>query len=273
MNPRIRWVGAVLLLLFVVLFVQLNNIQVRQSSALSKNPLAHVSYGRTPPQPRGAILSQDLKILAYSKPAKGVELRIYPNKTAVDFGQITGYFGATGLIATQFGIEASYNSYLSQHLSSAHSLGQLASRHQVTDNVILTVPSSLQADAASLLAGHDKSEIVALDPRNGDILAMYGYPSYNPNQLAAQNQKSALAAYNRLAKQYPEPFLNAASAVPYAPGSTFKIITTSAIFDRKPALATKSWPQLQQLAIKGAASKFHNYAFATCGGPLALVLA
>ncbi|MHB8245289.1 MAG: penicillin-binding transpeptidase domain-containing protein [Acidimicrobiales bacterium] len=273
MNPRIRWVGVILLLCFGALFIQLNNIQVRQASALSRNPLAQGPPAPALAQPRGAILSANLKILAYSKKVKGGMLRVYPAATAVDFGQITGYVGATGQIATQFGIEAYYQRYLAQHQSAANTLSQLVTQHQVTDNVILTVPSTLQADAAALVKGHPGAEIVALNPRNGDILAMDGSPSYNPNALSSLNIKAALKAYNALAKQPLEPFLNLASAVPYQPGSAFKIITTSAIFDHKPKLALKRWPFATQISLPGTPLKFHNYAFENCGGPLAMILA
>ncbi|MGH9296672.1 MAG: hypothetical protein ACRDZP_01690, partial [Acidimicrobiales bacterium] len=214
MNPRIRWVGAVMLVCFALLFVQLNNIQVRQGTALSHSSLLPNPQLSTINLPRGAIFSSDHKLLAYSVPKKGMELRVYPSATATDFGQITGYFDITQ-DAYPYGIEQSYNSYLAQHESATNSLSQLLSQHEETDNVTLTVSSALQADATNLLANHPGAAIIALDPRNGAVLAMAGNPSFDPNELAQLNTKAALAAYDKLAKERPQPFVALGSALQY----------------------------------------------------------
>ena len=267
MNPRIRWVGVVLVFCFGLLFLQLNNIQIRQASALSKSSLGTKTGTATIYLSRGAIVSADDKILAYSTKVKGGYLRVYPAATATDFGQITGFFDVVSDNIT-LGIEAEYNQYLSQHESSG-----LLAQHEATDDVMLTIPSTLQADAASIVGNRAGAEIVALNPQNGDVLAMYGYPSYNPNTLSSFNSGSVLKAYNALAKQNPEPFLNLASAVPHQPGSTFKTIDTAAIYDHDPSLASKSWPFNIKISIKGAAAPFQNYGKTNCGGPLAEILA
>ncbi len=272
MNPRIRIVGVVLLACFVLLFVQLNNIQVRESSALSKNPLAETGKVSSIYLPRGAILSANDEILAYSKKVHGVERRFYPAATAVDFGQLTGYVD-TVQDAVDYGIEAEYNSYLSQHETPASSLGQLLTQHEGTDDVVLTVPTSLQEDAASILSGHRGAEIVALDPRDGDILAMYGNPSYDPNALASLDLKEVKQAYKDLSRAYPEPFITTPSAVPHPPGSTFKVIDTTAVLDHDPSLALEDWPYVSEITLPDSSSPFHNYAYETCGGVLSQILA
>lgn len=272
MNSRIRWVGFVLVALFALLFLQLNNIQIRQARALSRNPLGQVGKVATIYQPRGAIISADDKVLAYSKSVHGTQKRFYPEATAYDFGQITGYVDTTA-DAIPFGIEAEYDAELSQHLSTVSSLSGLLSQHQETDDVILTVPSTLQADAASILAGHYGAEIVALDPQNGNVLAMFGTPGYDPNSLATLDAKAANKAYAALASERLEPFVNLASAIPHQPGSTFKVMDTAAIFDHDPSLAAKNWPYEIEISIPGASQPFHNYGYNDCGGPLATILA
>jgi len=37
-----------------------------------------------------------------------------------------------------------------------------------------------------------KGAVVALDPRDGSVLAMVSFPSYDPNQLAAHDQQALL---------------------------------------------------------------------------------
>jgi peptidoglycan glycosyltransferase len=272
-NPRIRSVGIVLLLCFGLLFLQLNNIQVRQASALSKNPLVNAGQVASFYKSRGTILSADDKILAYSKKTSKGWLRVYPAATAVDFGQITGFM-PTGLATyPNFGIEAEYYRYLSQHESSVNSLNSLLTQHIETDNVVLTVSSKLQADAESLVQGKKGAEVVALDPRNGNVLAMAAWPSYNPNPVSSLDRAIAEKAYAALNKHYPNPYVNLASDLTYAPGSTFKVMDTASIFEHKPSLASRVWPMKSEISLPQTPAKFHNYASETCGGPLAEILA
>ena len=93
MDLRIRRLGLVLVACFVVLFLQLNNIQIRQAAALDRNKLNDV--GKPSPffQPRGEILSADGYRLAYSVPSadKYRYLRIYPKRTAEMFSSCLLY--------------------------------------------------------------------------------------------------------------------------------------------------------------------------------------
>lgn len=274
MNPRIRWVGFVLLACFIVLFVQLNNIQVRQAAKLSRNPLGQTSGAGAIYLPRGAILSADNKVLAYSVKSPVGQQRIYPPATAVNFGQITGAVDTTA-DAIEFGVEEEYNKYLAQHESAVNSLSSLVTQHEETDDVVLTIPTTLQADAAYLASQQKGAEIVALNPQTGAVLAMYGSPSYDPNSLASLKDggKAAAAAFKSLASQNPEPFLSLASSFTHAPGSTFKTMTTAAIFDHDPSLASKVWPEQESINIPQSSTPFHNFGYGTCGGPLAQILA
>ncbi len=66
---------------------------------------------------------------------------------------------------------------------------------------------------------------VVLDPRNGHVLAMASYPSYNDNLwVPGISQK----AYDRLVNQVGEPLENWAIDGTQPPGSTFKIATATA---------------------------------------------
>jgi len=50
-------------------------------------------------------------------------------------------------------------------------------------NIILTIDLELQKKAEEIL-GEQCGTITAMDPRNGNILAMVSYPSFNPNLFA-----------------------------------------------------------------------------------------
>ena len=77
--------------------------------------------------------------------------------------------------------------------------------------------------------------VVALNPATGAILAMASYPSYDPNQLAVHDTTKLNKVDSQLNAQNPSPLLNNATQTTLPPGSTFKIVTSSAWYTRTPA--------------------------------------
>ncbi len=76
----------------------------------------------------------------------------------------------------------------------------------------------LQEAVDNILIGHTGA-IIALDPNNGEILAMSSYPSFNPNAFISPETESQPAETS---------FFNRAAQGAYPPGSTFKPITMAA---------------------------------------------
>jgi peptidoglycan glycosyltransferase len=70
--------------------------------------------------------------------------------------------------------------------------------------------------------------VVALNPSTGAILAMASYPSYDPNQLTVENTGTAGTLVGKLSSENPSPLINNATQTTLPPGSTFKIVTSSA---------------------------------------------
>lgn len=67
---------------------------------------------------------------------------------------------------------------------------------------------------------------VLLDPSNGQVLSMASYPTYDPSELV---NGISTETWNRLnSKENHKPMLNRAINEVYAPGSTFKLVTTLA---------------------------------------------
>ena len=285
MDRRVTWVGIVLLLCFALLFLQLNNLQVKQATALNNNYLNQHLPGSTSEwkEPRGSIISADGVVLAYTRPSRGANkyyLRVYPHRTAAMFSDITGYY-ATAAEANPFGIEASYNKLLRQHESPANSLGALLDQHTETDNVYLTISEKLQAVAMQALNSAPVSfggAIVAIDPRNGDILAMYSNPSYNPNLFSVNSFTKVNALATKLNSRGAcdvsklNPLCNYATEEPEFPGSTMKVITTAAMFDHDPKLQTEKFKYRSSLPFPSS-PPLSNYGGESCGGDLALILA
>jgi peptidoglycan glycosyltransferase len=270
-NRRIRWLGFILLLCFLLLFLQLNNFQVRQAKSLVNNPDNPSNQVDVWTLPRGDIYSADGSTLAYSKPTKdsSAELRIYPQATATLFADLTGYNSVVEESNT--GLEAEYDQYLTQHSSPASTLGQLLTQHETTDDITLTVSTALQETAAAALAGRTGA-VVAIDPQTGAILAMYGNPTFNPNLFAVHDLNAVNKSYNQLLNT--GALINYATAQARAPGSTFKVIDSSAIYDQAPQLASRYFKSVSSITLPDTTGvQLYNFAGEYCGGNLAQVFA
>ena len=86
------------------------------------------------------------------------------------------------------------------------------------NDIILTLNSELQRTAYESMA-EKKGSVVAMDPRNGEILAMISMPSFNPTAISLGLSQSDFDKLNRDKKK---PLFNRATAGQYPPGSTVK---------------------------------------------------
>ena len=88
----------------------------------------------------------------------------------------------------------------------------------------LTIDLDLQIAAEEALEGKPGA-IVAMDPRNGEILAMVSRPAFDPNEFAVRITRDE---WNRLITDPGKPLLNKAIQAQLAPGSVFKVIMSTA---------------------------------------------
>ena len=280
MEKRIRWVGVVMVLLFVALFVQLNNIQVFKSNALANsqsNPRVLVNERS---QPRGDILSADGVTLASSVPTAGSSSykykRVYNPYTAVLFSQIVGYdseiYGLTG-------VEAYYNQYLESHTRPAKSLHDLLVNRTTTDDVTLTVQSHLQSQVAAALDAVDvnnsapETGAVVLNVKTGAIEAMYGNPTFDPTGLVSTDGNTEKFYWNLLNSNKGEsPLVSRAYQRGFLPGSTFKVVTSSAVYDHDPSLASINYPVMGCISVPQTPLPLCNYHQEPCGGTIQFAL-
>ena len=269
MKKRIRLMGLFLALLFSVLFLQLNRIQVLDAAKLSTAPGNSRNITNAFSHNRGAILTSDGTVIAETVPSTDIYhfQREYPQGPL--YADISGY---QSIIYGNDGIESYYNSYLTPHNSSSNSLASLFSSGQQVDNVILTISSKLQL-AAQKAFGNLRGAAVAINPSTGGILAMYSSPSYDPNLLASPSGTTEINTWNSLIKNPAQPLLARAYRRNYPPGSTFKIVTSSAVFDHNPSLATKVYPSVSSIALPDTTNRLANYAHEVCGGMIPYLLA
>jgi peptidoglycan glycosyltransferase len=273
MNRRIRAFALVSLACFGLLLLQLGNLQVRQATALQHSKYQPSAYTGGPfEQPRGEIVSSDGVVLAESIPSTSDYryFRHYPDGPL--FAGITGYYDVTGSSAP-YGMEAEYNHYLSPNTPVVHNLQGILTERTGTDSVEITVSAALQMVAAEALGSY-RGAVVAIDPRTGAILAAYSSPTYNPNKLSSTDAKAVDDYYTSLNPDTGDsPLVNGVTAQRYPPGSTFKVITTSAIFDHEPSLETFVAPEASSISLPDTVLRLHNFGYETCGGGLAVDLA
>lgn len=88
----------------------------------------------------------------------------------------------------------------------------------------LTIDIDVQKAAELAMQGKNGA-VVALDPRNGEILAMVSRPTFDPNDFAVRISGQE---WNHLVNDPDHPLLNKAIQAQLAPGSVFKIIMSVA---------------------------------------------
>ncbi len=270
MNRQIRGLGLGISILFIALFVQLNYLQVVHKTKLASNPLNRATVINSYTLPRGNIISADGVTLATSVPTKDQfkYLREYP--TGSLFEEVTGYYS---YIYGSDGAEAYYNGVLSGKSStfklptSLSGLKNLLTNTNNTQSITLTVLDKLQKAAQAGLAGRDGS-VVALNPKTGAILAMYSNPTFDPNGLVSHNPTAVQAAYKAITATPGGPLASPAYRQIFFPGSSFKIVTASAVYDHDPTLASTPQPVLTYLKLPDTTTQLHNFAGSSCGGQI-----
>jgi peptidoglycan glycosyltransferase len=274
MEKRIHRLGIFMVLCFVALFIQLNNIQVVKAHSLATSPSNPQVLAAQYSQPRGSIISSDGVVLAQSVLAPPNSLtkyqRVYPSNTATLFAQVVGF--DSSIYGNYRGVESEYNNYLTAHTKPITSLRDLLSNNTVTDNVTLTMSSKLQLQVATAInkdaPGVTGAAAVVLDPTTGAIEAMYSNPTFDPNLLVSPNSATQAKAWAALtAPHQTSPLVPDTYADVNPPGSSFKVVTTSAVLEHRPDLASKIYPSIPFIQLPDTGNPpqvLTNYASQTC---------
>lgn len=273
MNRSLRHVMVVLLACFTLLFLQLNRVQVVQAGDLQDHPANNRTVQRQFDQPRGDIVTRDGVVIATSVPAtKGSfrQQRQYPA------GEL--YAHTAGWMSFNLGAEGVEKSY-GKELAGETPEQQLTSLAGVIDpspkggSVTVTLDDKLQKTARTAL-GDRPGSVVAMDPRTGAILALWSYPSFDPNLLSTNDTAAANASYNQLRQADGNPLRPKAYRDRFFPGSTFKIVTASAALES--GRATLDQPVFEPTAeytAPGTTRAITNFSGGPCGGNLTTILA
>ncbi|HUL85328.1 MAG TPA: penicillin-binding transpeptidase domain-containing protein [Actinomycetota bacterium] len=269
MDKQIRRLGIAFVALFAVLFAQVAYVQVFAADRIANNDANAARKIRAQYSvQRGEILASDnLTVLARSVANPDTAspfryLREYPEGEL--YGQLTGYYSRLYGLS---GLEDAMDPYLAgtaPEFAAQNLTDLILGRPKQGGTVVTTIVPRLQQTAKKAL-GSLKGAVVALDPRTGDILAMYSTPGFDPNTLSSGTTDQMSAAWQRLNADPGKPLLSKAFQELYLPGSTFKLVTASA------ALAngwppTKTWPNPHVLDLPGSRSTLENFGNELCAG-------
>jgi penicillin-binding protein A len=231
MNAPLRRVGVVVLLLFALLFINLNWVQgykaadYRNSDYNSRVQISE--YQRQ----RGTIEAAGGLPLAQSA---STDDRLKYQRSYPKGAQYAHIVGIKPVNLASTGIEKLENAYLQGNDDSQIAdrwLAMLTGKRTSGGNVLLTLNPSAQQTAYDALQNKGnvrKGAVVAIDPRTGALLAAVSSPSFDPNPLVSHDTEAASEAATALGNDKNEPLLNRGFSQLYPPGSTFKVIMAAA---------------------------------------------
>ncbi|HTW06053.1 MAG TPA: penicillin-binding transpeptidase domain-containing protein [Acidimicrobiales bacterium] len=154
----------------------------------------------------------------------------------------------------QAGVEASFEKYLrgvpGKEVVAVDSQGQVLYRISYTppvpgDDLVLSISLTDQKAAVAALGDWvtnarkmtdqvsnepyraPGAAMSVLDPRNGEVLALATYPDYNPNAFTGVITNAEWAYYNNPKNNFPT--IDRPISSGYAPGSTWKLVTATAM--------------------------------------------
>lgn len=275
MNAPLRRVAAACLVLFGLLLVNLNYVQVVKAGDYRNDNRNFRGVLRSYAHERGPIVlaGGGANAVAVDKATPKEQLkflRTYPGGAA--FAHVTGF---VSLVYGRTGIEQAENDVLSgqsANLFVRRLSDYVTGRKAEGGRVVLTLQQAAQRAAFTSLQGK-RGAVVAIDPRTGAILAMVSTPSYDPARLSSHNEASIRAYYERLQSDPAAPMLNRAISQTYPPGSTFKVITSAAALSSGKFTPGTQIPSPTELKLPQTTSVLKNFGGEVCGNGTTSTLA
>lgn len=248
MNAPLRRVGVVVMVLFGLLFANLNWVQAYKADEYRDSPYNQRVQLAEYDRQRGFILVGGKEAALSKETDDNLNYqRGYP--FGATYAHVIGYRPVNGLAT---GIEQTENAFLagtSDKLYADRLSDMFTGEHTAGGNVQLTLSRTAQETAYKELVnnrlGAKVGAVVALDPSTGAVLAMVSTPSYDPTALVSHDSNTAEAAFNKLELAPGKPLLNRAIRDNYPPGSTFKVIVSAAALARgdNPSTLIPAGPQ------------------------------
>jgi peptidoglycan glycosyltransferase len=234
MNRALLRISLACLAMFVLLLLNVNYLQGFRATKLAGEKGNVRIFNQQFKYQRGSIIAtgdgNDVTI-AGSRLIKGTSTyqRYYPQ--GMVYAPVTGYdtiYSTSGIENTEDSLLAGTDPRLTVHNFTA----LLTGKQKQGATVELTISPAAQQAAYSALAadGGHPAALVAISPSTGAILALASYPTFDPNVLATLDGTKLNQADQQLLTDKSQPLLNRAISDTFPPGSSFKIVTSSAAF-------------------------------------------
>lgn len=206
----------------------LARIQVLESR-LEEFPALEISYNFIRQYQNGPVFSH---ILGYLSRVTKEDLEKNSNY------YLTDYIGRIGIEQTYEKILKGENGFKEIEVDAKGKPIKIrsATEGEPGENIVLSIDAALQKklyDEMSLVmsnTGSKKAAALALNPENGEILAMISFPSFDNNLFAKGISEEN---YKKLIENSQKPLLNRAISGEYPPGSTVKPLIAAAALQEK----------------------------------------
>lgn len=267
MNKPIRALAIGCLVLFALLLVNVNYVQVFRASDLNSDASNKRARDAECARERGPILV-DGDPVARSIPSNDSLKYLRKYSHPLLYAPVTGFFSC---VFGASGVESSQNSILAgsdEELFVNRMIDLVGNDKPQGGSALLTLSSAAQQaafDGLKALPGNTKGAVVALNPSTGAILAMVSTPSYDPNRLSTHDIEAAKLSYEGLTTGTAKQLLNRSTQEIYPPGSTFKLVVAAAALSNgySPDTLVKGGYGLD---LPLSNSVLHNENGGNCGG-------
>ncbi|MGY1601967.1 peptidoglycan D,D-transpeptidase FtsI family protein [Geodermatophilus sp. SYSU D00815] len=261
MNAPLRRVAISVLVLFTLLIINVNYIQVVRSDELRNDSgntrVLLEEYERE----RGSIVVEGTEIaLSVRTDDRLTYLRQYPQGPT--YAPVTGYYS---LIYNTSMLERAENDVLAGNdprLFARRLADLFTGRDPSGGDVVLTLDPTLQQTAMEALDGV-VGAVVALDPSTGAVLALASTPTYDPNLLSSHDPAGIRDYAAQLDAADTDPRSNQAISQRYSPGSVFKVVVSAAALEDGYTPETVI-PAPDLLTLPGTSTELENFNGETC---------
>jgi penicillin-binding protein A len=261
-NAPLRRVAISVLVLFTLLIVNVNVIQVVRSDELRSDGRNTRVLVEEYDSERGSIVAGGTEI-ANSVPTDDqlTYLRQYANGPV--YAPVTGYYS---LVYGNSQMERAADDVLSgddARLFTRRLADLFTGRDPSGGDVVLTLDPAVQETAMDGLKGVTGA-VVALDPSTGAVLGMASTPTYDPNQLSSHEPAAIREYSDQLDSLKIDPRLNRAIDARYSPGSIFKVVVSAAALSSGEYTPDTVIPAPQELVLPGTSTALENFGGSAC---------
>ena len=262
MNAPLRRVAISVLVLFTLLIVNVNVIQVVRSDELRSDGRNTRVLAEEYDRERGSIVVSGTEIAnSVATDDRLTYLRQYPQGPL--YAPVTGYYS---LVYGNVQMERAANEVLAgtdDRLFVRRLADLFTGRDPSGGDVVLTLDPAVQETAMAGLEGVTGA-VVALDPATGAVLGMASTPTYDPNLLSSHQPAEIRDYAARLDALEIDPRLNRAIDARYSPGSIFKVVVSAAALASGEYTPDTVVPAPDELTLPQSTSTLENFGGSAC---------